>query len=116
MLRAILFDLDGTLLAMDQAAFVSAYFKELAAAAAPLGYGKDELIRALWKGTGAMLKNDGRRTNRERFWDDFAGALGEHRRADEPHFDRFYANEFDNARSCVKPRKIAQPELEELRS
>lgn len=115
MLRAILFDLDGTLLAMDQAAFVSAYFKELAAAAAPLGYGKDELIRALWKGTGAMLKNDGRRTNRERFWDDFAGALGEHRRADEPHFDRFYANEFDNARRCVKPRKSARPELEELR-
>ncbi|NLF26364.1 MAG: HAD family hydrolase [Clostridiales bacterium] len=115
MLKAILFDLDGTLLAMDQAAFISAYFKEIMLAAAPLNYGKDELIAALWRGTASMLKNDGRKTNRERFWDDFAKALGEHRRADEKHFDRFYANEFDNARRCVKPRKSARAELEELR-
>ena len=34
-IKAILFDLDGTLLPMDQDAFTRAYFKELAGVIAP---------------------------------------------------------------------------------
>ena len=38
MKKAILFDLDGTLLPMDQTEFTNGYFKLLAAKMAPHGY------------------------------------------------------------------------------
>ncbi len=115
MLTTLLFDLDGTLLPMDQKAFISAYFRELAAAAAPWGYDRDQLIPALWKGTEAMVRNDGGASNCERFWQRFAEELGKDVRGDEPHFDNFYATSFDNARRVVEPRRSAKPALEELR-
>ena len=42
--KTILFDLDGTLLPMDQDVFVKSYFKRLAAKLAPLGYESQQLI------------------------------------------------------------------------
>ncbi|MDD5919413.1 MAG: hypothetical protein PUD73_10075 [bacterium] len=62
---AILFDLDGTLLPMDQNEFIHAYFSALAKKVAPLGFAQEPFLASMWKGTGAMLKNDGARTNRE---------------------------------------------------
>ena len=38
MIKTVLFDLDGTLLPMDQDNFVKAYFKNLAIKLAPHGY------------------------------------------------------------------------------
>ena len=68
-MQMILFDLDGTLLPMDQEAFTKAYFQRLAAKLAPYGYEPDKLIDGVWAGTAAMVKNDGGRTNEEAFWD-----------------------------------------------
>lgn len=59
MLKAILFDLDGTLLPMDQDAFVNGYFKLLAKKMVPYGYEPEKLIKAIWQGTAAMIKNNG---------------------------------------------------------
>ena len=59
MKQAILFDLDGTLLPMDQEEFTNGYFKLLAAKMAPHGYEPKSLVDALWMGVGAMVKNDG---------------------------------------------------------
>ena len=61
MIRTILFDLDGTLLPMDNDVFTKGYFKGLAAKLAPLGYEPKKLIAAVWSGTAAMVKNDGSR-------------------------------------------------------
>ena len=94
----ILFDLDGTLLPMDQEAFVKAYLGPLAARMAPMGYDPTEMINALWAGTDAMVKNDGSRRNEEVFWDIFAGVFGERVRQDQPLFDEFYRTDFQNAR------------------
>ena len=58
-IRYVLFDLDGTLLPMDQELFLKTYFGGLAQKLAPLGYDAEALFRAIWKGTGAMIKNDG---------------------------------------------------------
>ena len=91
----ILFDLDGTLLPMDQNTFVKAYFGGLAKRLAPYGYDSEKLIAAIWKGTGAMVKNDGSKTNEAVFWDAFANIFGESVRADEPKFDAFYREDFD---------------------
>lgn len=59
MITTILFDLDGTLLPMDQELFIKTYFKALAARFAPLGYDPQKLINGVWKGTQAMVKNTG---------------------------------------------------------
>ena len=74
MIKLIASDLDGTLLPMEQEAFIKRYFGLLARTCAPLGLPKKELIPAVWAGTEAMVKNDGAAHNQDRFWDTFAGA------------------------------------------
>lgn len=94
MITTVLFDLDGTLLPMDQDLFVKTYFEGLAARLAPLGYAPEELIRAVWAGTKAMVGNDGTHTNQEVFWDDFCSRFGPAAREDEPRFEDFYREDF----------------------
>jgi len=95
MFNTILFDLDGTLLPMDQEVFMAAYFKALAAKGAQHGYEPKQLIDTVWAGTKKMFKNDGQMTNEKLFWSYFASVYGEEKLADQAIFDDFYANEFD---------------------
>ena len=67
--RAVFFDLDGTLLPMGQQEFVDNYFSRLCRRFATNGVEPGALTKAVWKGTAAMVKNDGAALNRERFWD-----------------------------------------------
>lgn len=99
-LKTILFDLDGTLLPMDQDAFIGAYIKGLCAKTAPLGYDPKRLGEALWAGTGAMVKNDGSARNEEVFWKVFEGVFGEAALSDKPVFDDFYRNEFQQVKNA----------------
>lgn len=94
-IKFVLFDLDGTLLPMDQNKFIEEYFSGLAKALAPLGYEQKSLVSAIWRGTGAMIKNGGSATNEEVFWNTFASIMGESVREQESHFNRFYEEEFD---------------------
>lgn len=103
MIQTVLFDLDGTLLPMDQDAFIKAYFGSLARRLAPHGYDAQKLIAAIWKGTEAMVRNDGRQTNEEVFWRCFEDLFGENARKDEPIFDSFYRQEFQNAIAACSP-------------
>lgn len=98
-LTTILFDLDGTLLPMDNDAFTKGYFKLLAAKMAPHGYEPGQLVDAIWTGTAAMVKNDGSRSNEAAFWRSFSGVYGEKALADQPLFEDFYRNEFQAARA-----------------
>lgn len=99
-LSYVLFDLDGTLLPMDQDLFVKHYFGLLAKKLAPLGYEPQKLIDAIWQGTGAMIKNPGECTNEKMFWDSFCAIFGEKAREDLPVFDEYYRNEFQQVQSC----------------
>ena len=103
MKKAILFDLDGTLLPMDLDVFVQKYFSLLAQTAAPHGYNPDAFIPAIWTGTKAMLKNDGSVSNEVRFWDAFAEVLGEQARQLEPLFDVFYHTRFHDVKCVTQP-------------
>ena len=101
MIKAILFDMDGTLLPMDIDVFTRAYFVELVKRMAAHGYDKDELFNGVWQGTGAMISNDGSRTNEQVFWDVFSSVCGKRVLDDKPFFDDFYETYFDNVReSC----------------
>ena len=97
-ITTVLFDLDGTLLPMDQDEFVRSYFKLLAKKVAPLGYDPASLIDNIWAGTAAMVKNDGSRKNEEAFWAQFAKFYGDKVYDDIPVFDKFYAEEFNLAK------------------
>lgn len=93
-IKVVLFDLDGTLLPMDQEVFVKAYFGGLTKALEPYGYKKEEMIQGIRMGLDAMYKNDGSCLNEKRFWDAFAGIVGEQVREQLEIFDNYYRNEF----------------------
>lgn len=108
-IRYILFDLDGTLLPMDQEVFVKAYFGRLAAKLAPHGYEPKKLIDAIWGGTAAMVKNDGTITNEAAFWKFFATVFGDDVRKDEPLFDEYYRTDFQQVQAaCGFDARAAQ--------
>ena len=98
MIKNILFDLDGTLLPMDQDKFTRSYFKRLAAKVAPLGYDPQKLIDGIWQATYAVIKNDGSNTNEEMFWQQFAVIFGDRVFADKPVFDEYYRVEFQQVK------------------
>ena len=97
-IKTILFDLDGTLLPMNQDLFVKSYLGNFAKKLTPLGYEAESFYKSMWAGVSAMVKNDGSVRNDEAFWNTFCGLLGEHVRNDEPVFDDFYRNEFQKAK------------------
>ena len=99
MIEMVLFDLDGTLLPMDQDQFVNTYMGLLAKKLAPHGYEPNHLIAAVWAGTRAMVENTGEKRNEEVFWDDFCHIFGEGARKDLPLFEEFYAVDFPKART-----------------
>ena len=96
----VLFDLDGTLLPMDQERFVRAYFGLLARTMTPLGYAPEKLLDVIIKGIQAMVRNDGAATNEDVFWRVFCEAFGEQAREDMPRFETFYRNEFQQAKAA----------------
>ncbi|MBR5288063.1 MAG: HAD family hydrolase [Clostridia bacterium] len=113
---AVFFDLDGTLLPMDQDAFVKRYFGLLAKKIAPLGYAPDQLVKAVWGGTAAMIANDGSCTNEEAFWRFFVGIYGEAAVQDKPVFDAFYLNEFNQAQAACGFAPEAAPLVRALKA
>lgn len=98
MITTVFFDLDGTLLPMDQDVFLKAYLGGLAEKMAPYGYDSDLLVKSIWKGTGAMVMNDGSARNDAVFWRTFSKIYGRDTRTDEPIFEEFYHNEFQDVR------------------
>ncbi|MCD7845723.1 MAG: HAD family hydrolase [Oscillospiraceae bacterium] len=109
MLTTVLFDLDGTLLPMDQDAFVHGYFSLLAKKLAPHGHEPKALIDGIWKGTAAMVKNDGSQTNEAAFWQTFCGIFDQQAMEDIPLFEEFYAVDFQQAKTfCGFQPKAAE--------
>ncbi|MBE6992647.1 MAG: HAD family hydrolase [Ruminococcaceae bacterium] len=104
-MKAILFDLDGTLLPMDMDAFTKGYFGLLAKKAHPYGYtDSQKLVDGIWAGTSAMVKNDGSMLNVDRFWKTFAGIYGNQVYEDIPIFDEFYSTDFRQAIAFTQPQ------------
>jgi len=115
MIKAILFDLDGTLLPVDQDRFNRVYFKLLAEVFAPRGYEPKALVEGVWSGIRAMTGNDGSRSNEEAFWSEFEAIFGAKAVADRNAFDDFYSNEFDSLRSVCGYDARASETVEALK-
>ncbi len=108
-IKAVLFDLDGTLLPMDLDVFVKGYFSSLTKAMSERGFNQKRFAKALSVGVDAMLKNDGKGTNEDVFWQSFEAVYGEEARSREPLFNEFYNGDFQNLRSlCGKMDEAAE--------
>ncbi|MBR4295625.1 MAG: HAD family hydrolase [Clostridia bacterium] len=98
-IKVVLFDLDGTLLPLDQNVFVKKYFGLLAKKLGPYGYEANALVDAIWLGIRAMVKNDGAKRNDEVFWDKFGEIFTDKVYEDKKHLDDFYQNDFKEVKS-----------------
>jgi len=112
MIRALLLDLDNTLLENDMDRFVPAYLAALGEYVSGF-FPPDDFIRHLMRATNEMLSNtDPTRTNMEVFDAAFFPAIGRTRAELEPLFDAFYANHFPQLRRLTRPVPAARPLLE----
>ena len=113
MIKAVLFDLDGTLLPLDQNEFIKAYFKGLVTALTPLGEDPKTLEAAVWQGTYAMIKNDGSKTNEQAFFDHFASICPD---VDMQRFrtlaENYYASEYTKLATLTNPTPLAREAVE----
>ena len=107
MIKHVLFDLDGTLLPMDQSEFVKYYMPLLAKRFVKYGMEPKALIGTIWKGVEAMVLNDGSMTNEDAFWKCFEEISGLSRAEVEQDTLDFYANEFNEAIASTKPNPRA---------
>ncbi|WP_366922662.1 HAD family hydrolase [Metallumcola ferriviriculae] len=93
MSKAILFDLDGTLLPLNTEEFLKKYFGTVAPyfrdVAAPA-----EFLKYLLTATEKMLQNDGTVSNEELFMQQFLPAIKQEREVMAPLFETFYRDEF----------------------
>ncbi len=94
MIKAVLFDLDGTLLPMDEEYFKKIYFGEVYKKIAYLGYTLDELLKVIWYGTKKMIQNDGSQTNEELFWKSFIEVHPDRLEENKANFVEFYNDIF----------------------
>ena len=99
MITTVLFDLDGTLLPMEQDTFVKDYLGRIARKLAPQGYDPKLLVDTIWRGTAAMVSNDGSMTNEEAFWAYAVSVHGQKIVRDKHFFDEFYEEEFDKIKA-----------------
>lgn len=122
MKKVILFDLDGTLLPMDQEKFTKAYFYALIKKLAELGVPaqteeeKNRLASAIWGGTYSMMKNDGSCTNEERFFLDFSMILNIDITQFKSELDGFYQNEFNEVSKACGRNPLVAEVIYELKS
>ncbi|MBQ2757972.1 MAG: HAD family hydrolase [Clostridia bacterium] len=108
--KAVLFDLDGTLLPMDQDLFLKTYFGLLTEKMVKSGYEQKKFMRALLAGTDAMVKNDGKQSNEAVFWQVFSSFYTPEALPPISLFDAFYAEDFIKTRAVCgtddRPRRI----------
>jgi FMN phosphatase YigB (HAD superfamily) len=106
-IRAVLFDLDGTLLDSNMETFLPHYFKALSACVAHL-VASERFIECLLQATQAMLANDGRATNAEVFAQAFYPKIGQPRETLEPVFERFYEKEYPKLEHLTRRKPEAR--------
>jgi FMN phosphatase YigB (HAD superfamily) len=109
-LRAVLFDLDGTLLDIDLNAFLRDYFGALGEVVAR-HFPDREVLPAILDATEAMQLPHPGRTNREVFAERFRGSTGIDLDESSDVFDRFYAERFPGLGASYGPRDGARDAL-----
>ncbi len=115
-IRAVFFDLDGTLLPMDQDLFIKEYLGGLIKTLTPRGYDPKGIADALWASTRAMMRNDGKISNEEMFWRSFGEILGDKIRDEDPLIQDFYRGDFQLIKSTCGYTPRAKEIVEQVKA
>jgi len=108
-IKALLLDLDDTLLINDMTLFMEPYFRALAKRMGPL-IPMERLMPALLQGTKAMQANDGTNgTNAEVFAESFFRQVDTSPDVLMPAFEAFYQHDFQALASLTQPDPMAVP-------
>ena len=94
MIKYVFFDLDGTLLPMDQEVFAKGYFKGLAGYAASLGLDPMKVMEGLKVSLGYMTQSDSTISNEDAFWKTFLPYSGGTQDDLISKFEIFYRTKF----------------------
>ena len=112
-MKAIFFDLDGTLLPLDEKLFVDIYFAELSKVFSVYNIDSKKLVETIWTATHEIIKNDGKRTNEEAFWDKFKSIVNIDLSDVKEVLKKFYANEFfTKLKKCSTENSLAKVAVE----
>lgn len=110
-IKAILFDLDGTLLEVNLKKFIPEYLKLLASSVSHL-VKQSKFISKLMIASQAIDKNNGNKTNEEIFAETFFPLIGFAREEIEPYFDKFYKEDFPKLREYTRRKPAARKVME----
>ncbi len=115
-MKTVLFDLDGTLLPMDQRAFVIAFLKTLHRELISLGIEEGLGRRCLEVALPAVLENDGRATGREVFFTALSAVLGYDALSLEPALCEFYKTRFSEVAATSGREPLVRRVLDLVRA
>lgn len=119
-MKAVLFDLDGTLLPMDNDEFTKCYMLLLGKKFAELGYDAQQAVKGVWNGLRQMVMNQGEQTNEEAFWEGFLTVMGTEMLHSIEDLNEllisFYEHEFQQASTATTPSSIAKKLIDEARN
>lgn len=114
MIEAILFDLDGTILKHQVEDFLKRYFALIQKRFNHL-FPDGKLVKLILASTEKMLKNDGQKTNKEVFWDNFLRHVSWSFEELEPQFERFYLEDFPSLNKGISIDPETNQILKELK-
>ena len=112
MIRAIFFDLDGTLIDMDEPKFDEIYFGSLIQHLAPYGYDPLKVKEGIYNGVAAMMMNDSGLTNEDIFWATFNKFMGRDCKVDLPIFDEYYKTKFHVTKAACGANPLSKKIVE----
>jgi len=115
-ITTIMFDLDGTLLPLNEELFIKIYFGGVGEQFVKLGYDHKLFIQALWQGTLAMKANNGNETNEVVFWKTFLQLIDGDILELQSVFEHFYRNEFDLVKASTKPSLLPRKIIDFLKT
>lgn len=114
MIKNYLFDLDGTLLPLNEEKFVQIYFSLLAKKFQELKLDPNVMMNKLLLGTKAMIDNTGKKSNENVFWDEFYPDLDKQQQL-KIDLETFYRKEFDLVKESANPSKLSAKIIQTLK-
>lgn len=117
MIKAIFFDLDGTLLPMkNEDEFTKVYFKLLCQKFVSLGIDKDKFMTAVLDGLHHMENNDGTMTNEDAYWTAYEKFFENGKSEHVKIFKEFYLNEFKNVKVVCGENPFAREVIDNFKT
>lgn len=111
-IKAVLFDLDGTLIFHDQSCFLREYFKSISFYVSQRGIDPKAFLDATMYASGVVIANDGVHTNKALFWKKFFEFYGKYDESIIDASDEYYVTKFKNLRQHSAPNPHAKAAVE----